>query len=79
MCNIMHNTKIGDYSTIAPNAVTLGNSIIGDLCYIGSNATVLPNVSICDNVIIGAGAVVAKNIIKAGTYTGIPAKLIKSN
>ena len=35
-------------------------------------ATVKNNIEICENVIVGAGAVVVKNIIKAGTYIGIP-------
>jgi sugar O-acyltransferase (sialic acid O-acetyltransferase NeuD family) len=79
MCNIMHNVKIGDFSTIAPNSVILGNVSIGKCCYIGSNSTILPNISICDKVIIGAGAVVTKNIVKPGTYIGAPAKLMGSS
>ncbi|MFP4024609.1 MAG: acetyltransferase [Thiohalospira sp.] len=76
-CNVMHNSIIGDFTTIAPNAVILGNVEIGDSCYIGSNATVLPGVTITDKVVIGAGAVVTKNIVKSGTYVGVPAKLHK--
>lgn len=76
-CNIMHDSIIGDYTTIAPNAVILGNVNIGELCYIGSNATILPNICVCDNTVIGAGAVVTKSINKAGTYTGVPAKLLR--
>ena len=50
-------------------------TIIGDNVFIGSNATILP-VDICNDVIIGAGAVVTKNITKAGTYAGNPARKI---
>ncbi|NMC75676.1 MAG: acetyltransferase, partial [Candidatus Methanofastidiosa archaeon] len=58
MCNIMHNSFIGDYSTIAPNAVILGNVSVESRCYIGANSTILPNLVIGENSIIGAGAVV---------------------
>jgi sugar O-acyltransferase (sialic acid O-acetyltransferase NeuD family) len=78
LCNIMHNSNIGDFTTIAPNAVILGNVIVGQYCYIGSNSTILPNVTICDNVRIGAGAVVTKHILIPGTYTGVPAKSLRS-
>jgi sugar O-acyltransferase (sialic acid O-acetyltransferase NeuD family) len=77
-CNIMHNSQIGSYTTIAPNAVVLGYVSVGKRCYIGSNSTILPNISISDDVVIGAGAVVTKNITNPGIYAGCPAKrLIK--
>lgn len=49
---------------------------IGNRVSIGSNATILP-VSIADGTVIGAGAVVTKNIVKAGVYTGNPARLVR--
>lgn len=49
---------------------------IGNYVSIGSNATILP-VTICDHAVIGAGAVVTKDILRAGTYAGNPARLIK--
>lgn len=73
-CNIMHDSCIDNFTTIAPNAVILGNVKIGKYCYIGANATILPNTVICDNVIVGAGAVVTKDISKPGKYIGIPAR-----
>ena len=71
--NIMHDCFIGDFTTIAPNAVILGNVNIGSRCYIGANSTILPNLQITNDVIIGAGSVVTKSIINKGTYVGIPA------
>jgi sugar O-acyltransferase (sialic acid O-acetyltransferase NeuD family) len=76
-CNIMHNSEINDYTTVAPNAVILGNVQVGKRCYIGSNATVLPGLKIGDDVVIGAGAVVTKNITKPGKYAGNPARFLK--
>ena len=74
--NVMHDSIIGDYSTVAPNAVILGNVKIGMRCYIGANATILPNLTICDDVVVGAGCVVTKNITEKGNYIGIPARKI---
>lgn len=76
-CNVMHNSIVGDYTTVAPNAIILGNVKIGKSCYIGSNATILPSIEICDNVIIGAGAVVTKSILKKGIFVGNPAKELR--
>jgi acetyltransferase-like isoleucine patch superfamily enzyme len=50
---------------------------IGNRVSIGSNATIMP-ISVCDNVVIGAGAVVTKDITEAGTYAGVPAKLVRT-
>jgi len=49
---------------------------IGNRVSIGSNATIMP-VSIADDVVIGAGAVVTKDITRAGSYAGNPARLLK--
>lgn len=75
--NIMHNSIIKDFTTIAPNAVILGHVEVGNHCYIGANSTILPHVKIADQVTIGAGAVVTKNIEEPGVYIGIPARKIK--
>ena len=44
--------------------------------FVGSGAVVSNNISIGDNCIIGAGSVVIKDILKAGTYAGNPARII---
>ncbi|GAB1367283.1 acetyltransferase [Candidatus Cloacimonadaceae bacterium] len=75
--NIMHDTVIGSFSTIAPNAAIMGRVSIAESCYIGANATIRQGISICKNVILGAGAVVTKDIVEPGTYVGIPARRIK--
>jgi UDP-N-acetylbacillosamine N-acetyltransferase len=75
--NIMHNSIIGKFTTVAPNVVVLGNVKVGRRCYLGSNSTILPNIEICDDTTIGAGAVVTKNITEPGVYVGVPAVKIK--
>jgi len=75
--NVMHDSKIGRYTTIAPNAVILGRVRVGELCYIGANSTILPDLEISSHTTIGAGAVVVDDIINAGVYVGVPAKEIR--
>ena len=36
----INETVIGEFTTIAPNAVILGNVSIGNRCYIGANSTI---------------------------------------
>ncbi len=77
MANIMHDCVLGDFTTIAPNAVLLGGVVVGDLSYIGANATILPGVHISKGVIIGAGAVVTKNVPGGSVFAGNPAREMK--
>lgn len=73
-CNVMHDNIVGDFSTIAPNAVSLGRITIGESSYIGANATILPGLVIGDGATVGAGAVVTKNIAYNIIVKGNPAK-----
>jgi sugar O-acyltransferase (sialic acid O-acetyltransferase NeuD family) len=72
--NIMHESTLENYVTVAPNAVILGRIKVGEFSYIGASSTILPNLTIEDKVIVGAGAVVVKSVGKGRTVIGIPAK-----
>jgi sugar O-acyltransferase (sialic acid O-acetyltransferase NeuD family) len=74
--SVDHDNMIGDYAHISVGAHTAGTVAIGDNTWLGIGAVVSNNLSICSNCVIGAGAVVVKNIIKEGTYVGVPAKKI---
>lgn len=74
--NIMHDNHVGDFSTIAPNAVLLGYVDLEECAYIGANSTVLPNRIIGGDSIVGAGAVVVKDVPSGHTVVGVPAKII---
>lgn len=78
MANIMHDVIIGEYTTVAPNAVILGKAKIDDGCYIGANATILPGIEVGSNAIVGAGAVVTKNVPPDTTVVGNPAIELKT-
>lgn len=75
--NVMHDCLIGQYVTIAPNAVLLGRVEIGDFAYIGANSTVLPGKKIGNSSIVGAGAVVTKNFGDRTISVGNPARILK--
>ena len=74
--SVDHDNTIGDYVHISVGSHTAGTVAIGDNSWLGIGAVVSNNLSICSDVTIGAGAVVVKNIIKPGTYIGVPAKKI---
>ncbi len=71
--NVMHDTILGDFVTVAPNAVLLGAVEVGTHSYVGANATVLPNVIVGSGCTIGAGAVVTREVTDGATVKGNPA------
>ena len=71
----MHDCYIGDFTTVAPNAVLLGAVHVGEGAYIGANATILPGIEIEAGAIIGAGSVVTKNVSANTLVYGNPARL----
>ncbi len=74
LCNIMHDSVIGEFSTVAPNAVVLGRITIGNHTYIGANSTILSEKIIGCSVIVGAGAVVTKDVLDNQVVIGNPAR-----
>lgn len=72
--SVDHDCLIEDYVHIAVGAHLAGNVRVGKNAWIGIGAVVKNNIAICDESMIGAGAVLVKDITKAGTYIGIPAK-----
>ena len=76
-CTIGHDNIINDFVTIYPSVNVSGNVEIGECTEIGTGTQIIQGKNICNNCIIGAGAVVVKNIIKAGTYIGVPAKKLE--
>ena len=73
LANVMHDSVIGDFSTLAPSSVILGRCVIGDEVYIGANSTILPEVHVNNNSLIGAGAVVIRDVKANVTVAGVPA------
>tara|TARA_B100000242_G_C43048900_1_gene489836 strand:- start:879 stop:1505 length:627 start_codon:yes stop_codon:yes gene_type:complete len=71
---IHHECEIGNFVTIAPSAIILGNVKIGDCTYIGAGSIIKENVKIGKNCLIGAGSVVIKDVSDNKKVAGVPAK-----
>jgi serine O-acetyltransferase len=92
-CRIFHGygLVIGERAVIGNNCslyhgVTIGTKaewtgakmpVIGNNVKIYAGAKIIGELKIKDNVVIGANAVVTKDILKPGSYAGIPARKIK--
>lgn len=72
--SVDHDCVIKDYVHVSAGAHVAGTCSIGKSTWIGAGVTVSNNINICGGCMIGAGAVVIKDIEKAGTYVGVPAR-----
>lgn len=73
-----HDSTMGAFSSLAPNAVTGGNVKIGAGCFIAISATILHGKKIGDHSVIGAGSLVTKDIPDHVVAFGSPAKIIRT-
>ena len=74
--SVDHDCTIGDYVHISVGAHVCGTVEVGENTWIGAGATISNNLTVCSDCMIGVGAVVVKDIEKAGTYVGVPARRI---
>lgn len=72
-----HDTKIGDFVTLAPQAAVNGHCTVGRHAYIGTGAILLPGVTIGMHAVIGAGAVVRHDIQEGAVFVGNPARFLR--
>lgn len=68
-----HESHIGDFSHVSVNATVAGRCRIGRHVMIGAGATVIDKRIVEDIITVGAGAVVIRDLLKPGTYVGVPA------
>lgn len=73
-CTIGHDTEISNFVTLYPSVNVSGNVKIHNNVEVGTGAKIIQGKVICNDVIIGAGSVVICDILKSGTYVGIPTK-----
>ncbi len=76
-CNVGHDAVLEDYVSAMDYCDITGHAHLEEGAYLGSSVAILPDIRICKNSVIGGGAVVVKDLIEQGTYTGVPAKLMK--
>lgn len=75
--SVDHDCNIGDYVHVSVGAHACGTVEVGENTWLGAGATISNNLTVCSDCMIGVGAVVVKDIEKAGTYVGVPAKRVK--
>lgn len=74
--SVDHDCTIGDFSHVAVGSHIAGTCHIGSKTWIGAGATISNNVNVTDGCVIGAGAVVIRNLNLAGTYVGVPVRML---
>lgn len=72
-----HDCRIGSFNVINPGASISGGVVMGDACLVGTGARILEGLHIASGARIGAGAVVTRSISEAGTWVGVPARLVQ--
>jgi len=75
--SVDHDCVLGDYVHIAVGAHVAGTVHVGENSWIGAGAVLSNNITLTSDVVIGAGGVVIKDILKPGTYVGVPVKRLK--
>ena len=73
----MPRWQTGRFCHAAPDVKLAGAVHIGSHCDIGLGTKVIQGITIADHVRTGAGAVVVRDVGKAGTVVGVPARKIK--
>lgn len=78
---LAHDSVIGDFVTISPQAFCGGNVVIGNRVFVGAGARIIQSrpgqkISIGDDAVIGMGAVVTKSVLAGLTVVGCPATIL---
>jgi len=75
--SVDHDCAIDDFVHVAVGAHVAGTVHVGENSWIGAGAVLSNNITLTSDVVIGAGGVVIKDILKPGTYVGVPVKRLK--
>lgn len=75
--SIDHDSKMLQFSSLAPGATTGGNVTIREFSAISIGATIIHGVSVGEHSIIGAGALLTNNCGSHLVMYGVPAKEIR--
>jgi len=71
---IGHNCSIGDFVHISGGSIVAGGVEIGHNCIIGVGAKIIQNKKIINNCLLGVGSVTITDLLKPGTYFGVPSR-----
>jgi sugar O-acyltransferase (sialic acid O-acetyltransferase NeuD family) len=72
-----HDGRLGDFSSLAPRAVTGGHVTIGTRSAIGIGAAIRHGVQIGDDMVIGANSYVNRDFDRPGVAYGTPCKFVR--
>lgn len=72
-----HDSKIGNFTSLMPQASVAGNVTIGDKTFVGMNASILQGLTIGTDVTVGIGSVLLNNVPDGVTVMGYPARIIQ--
>jgi sugar O-acyltransferase (sialic acid O-acetyltransferase NeuD family) len=78
LASLDHDSVMGDYSSLAPGAITGGNVNIGSFSAICLGAKIIHRISIGTQTVIGTGAVVVQDMPASCVAYGIPAKVMRA-
>lgn len=76
-CSIDHECVLGDFSSLAPGAVTGGRVQIGAYSVVAIGAIILHDIKIGEHTVIGAGATVIRDVPDHVVAYGVPARVIR--
>lgn len=75
LVQIGHNAEVGAHTLICGQAGVAGSSVLGQRVVMAGQSAVVDHVTVADDVILAARAGATRNITKAGTYHGMPARV----
>lgn len=81
-CTVMHDCRIGAFSTLSPGVHLSGNNVLGERVFVGTGAVTLQGrpgapLEVGTDAVIGAGAVVTGAVAPGATVVGVPAREIR--
>jgi sugar O-acyltransferase (sialic acid O-acetyltransferase NeuD family) len=71
---IGHDTLLNDFVSVNPAATISGDCVIDGSVLVGSGSVVLQGLTVGSTAVIGAGSVVVRDVMKACTVKGVPAR-----
>ena len=72
-----HHCELADGVHLSPGVHLSGNVRIGRRSWLGTGVNVRDKLSIGEDVIIGVGSAVIQDICQSGTYSGVPARIMR--
>lgn len=72
-----HDSRMNNYSSLAPRVCTGGNFILGRFSAVCLGANIIENITVEEQTIIGAGSLVINDVESYAVAYGVPSKVIR--